>query len=178
MPFHTHTRRRESPPAVLASHLTSQFPAGFSIMTTISVQPGMTMAAGTKISTWSSGLCDCCEDMSTCCFGFWCPCCLMCTTSQEFGECLCLPLLDMCFGPIIPPAAYSLRSAMRERYRIQMARELKLRRQPQVFVNPPVNVTYTAPVSASYQPVVNPSYQSPPMNPAYQPQSGGMYPAV
>ncbi|XP_026791731.1 cornifelin [Pangasianodon hypophthalmus] len=184
--------------------------------TTITVQPGAMIPAHAKLNTWSSGLCDCCEDMSICCFGFWCPWCLMCTTSQEFGECLCLPLLDLCFGALIPPAAYAVRSAMRERYRIQgtmcddccvvtccgvcswcqMARELKFRRQPQVFVNPPVNVTYQAPASTSYQPVGNPSYQPPPINPAYQslqpqnppvyaqphkspdPQGAGLYPAV
>lgn len=72
----------------------------------------------------------------------------------------------------------------------QMARELKFRRQPQVFVNPPVNVTYQMPT------VVSQSYQPPPMNPAYQPlqpsnppmyaqpskssdpQGGELYPAV
>lgn len=73
----------------------------------------------------------------------------------------------------------------------QMARELKHRRQPQVFVNPPVNVTYQTPANTSYQPVVNQSYQQPPINPAYQPmqpdnapvyaqpsKSTGLYPAV
>ncbi|KAM9500618.1 plac8 onzin related protein 6 isoform 1-T3 [Clarias gariepinus] len=170
--------------------------------TTITMQPGVMLSPNAKVNTWSSGLCDCCEDMSICCFGFWCPWCLMCTTSQEFGECLCLPLLDMCFGAIIPAASYSVRSAVRERYHIkgtmcddccvvtccgicswcQIARELKFRRQPQVFVNPPVNVTYQTAANTSYQPVAGmnqsypPGYAQPPMSP--NPQSGGLYPAV
>ncbi|KAI3720139.1 hypothetical protein L6452_21050 [Arctium lappa] len=28
---------------------------------------------------WSSGLCDCCSEVSTCCFVYWCPC-------IDFGE--------------------------------------------------------------------------------------------
>ncbi|KAJ0492407.1 putative PLAC8 motif-containing protein [Helianthus annuus] len=27
-----------------------------------------------RITSWSSGLCDCCRDIPTCCLTFWCPC--------------------------------------------------------------------------------------------------------
>lgn len=67
----------------------------------------------------------------------------MCTTSQEFGECLCLPLLDLCFGALIPPASYSVRSAMRERYRIQVHDVLSCtmaRLQLQIHMHPKSNM--------------------------------------
>uniref|UniRef100_A0A8C5AK69 Uncharacterized protein n=1 Tax=Gadus morhua TaxID=8049 RepID=A0A8C5AK69_GADMO len=39
---------------------------------------------------WSSGVCDCCSDMETCCCGYWCfPC-----TTGDFGWCCCLTLVD------------------------------------------------------------------------------------
>lgn len=70
----------------------------------------------------------------------------------------------------------------------QIARELKHRRQPQVFVNPPVNVTYQAPATTSYQqPPINPAYQPlQPNNPpeyaqpskSSAPPGAGLYPAV
>ncbi|XP_076843543.1 plac8 onzin related protein 6 [Brachyhypopomus gauderio] len=151
----------------------------------VTTQPGAAFSPDSpKTGQWSSSVCDCCEDMGICCFGFWCPCCLMCKTSKEFGECLCLPLLEMFFGSGIPPVTYALRSSIRERYRIrgsmcddccmatccgicvwcQMARELKYRRQPQVFVNAPVNPSYHPP-----QPY------GPPYGPV-QPQPMGQYP--
>ncbi|GAA6077872.1 plac8 onzin related protein 6 [Tachysurus ichikawai] len=51
----------------------------------------------------------------------------------------------------------------------QMARELKFHRQPQVFVNAPVNMTFQSQPNTSCQPMVNQSYQPPPMNPGYYP---------
>ncbi|XP_041863330.1 cornifelin-like [Melanotaenia boesemani] len=122
---------------------------------------------------WSSGLGDCFEDASTCCYGFWCGPCLTCTVSGRFGENSCLPLCDilpsamtLLWTPlIVPPAALSVRAAMRNRYGIkgslwkdiaiscccswcswcQMHRELKHRMkvpvvinmQPQTIVNMP-----------------------------------------
>uniref|UniRef100_A0A3B4DT33 Plac8 onzin related protein 2 n=1 Tax=Pygocentrus nattereri TaxID=42514 RepID=A0A3B4DT33_PYGNA len=94
-----------------------------------------------------------CVCISTGCLGFWCPYCLMCNTSERFGECFCLPLVETCFGALVPPLTFAMRSSMRERYRIQgtmcddccvstccslcvwcqIARELKHRQQPQVI---------------------------------------------
>ncbi|KAL7875803.1 hypothetical protein AOLI_G00107660 [Acnodon oligacanthus] len=123
---------------------------------TVMMQPVAFQSTGSpKSSQWSSGLCDCCEDMGICCLGFWCPCCLMCNTSERFGECFCLPLVEISFGALVPPLTFAMRSSMRERYRIQgtmcddccvstccavcvwcqIARELKHRQQPQVIVN-------------------------------------------
>ncbi|KAG9274500.1 cornifelin homolog [Astyanax mexicanus] len=128
-----------------------------------------------RIVQWSSGICDCCEDMGICCFGFWCPYCLMCNTTKKYGECMCLPLVELCFGGLIPPVTYSMRSSMRERYHIQgsmcddccvstccgicawcqIARELKYRRQqPQVIVNSSVNVAFQSPMAAIPHPQV------------------------
>ncbi|XP_018429863.1 PREDICTED: cornifelin homolog [Nanorana parkeri] len=59
---------------------------------------------------WSTDMCDCCDD------------CGICT---DFGECICLPLMDPnlmgyigCSG-ICPPITMAMRAAVRERYRIR-----------------------------------------------------------
>ncbi|XP_051557294.1 cornifelin homolog [Myxocyprinus asiaticus] len=132
----------------------------------VSVQPAMIVTAdNVKQNQWSSGVCDCCEDMSICCCGLWCPCYLMCKTSEDFGECFCLPLLEMCFFGYANPITLSMRSTMRERYHIkgslacdccvvtfctmcvwcQMARELKARKHSAVVINPAVNAAYQQP---------------------------------
>uniref|UniRef100_A0A3B4WUC9 Plac8 onzin related protein 6 n=1 Tax=Seriola lalandi dorsalis TaxID=1841481 RepID=A0A3B4WUC9_SERLL len=51
------------------------------------------------------------------CFGLWCCPCLTCTTSTNFGECFCLPLLDNII--LCPIVAMSMRVAMRYHYKIQ-----------------------------------------------------------
>lgn len=116
------------------------------------------------LTDWNTGLCDCCEDASTCCYGFWCCPCLACTVSSNFGENRCLPLCDL-FSPgifaafgiplFVPPAVLSLRAALRNRYNIkgslckdiavscfcstcswcQMHRELKERRKAPTIIN-------------------------------------------
>uniref|UniRef100_A0A3B4G4N6 Uncharacterized protein n=1 Tax=Pundamilia nyererei TaxID=303518 RepID=A0A3B4G4N6_9CICH len=88
------------------------------------------------LTDWDSGLLDCFEDASTCCYGFWCSPCLTLTVAGRFGENNLLPLFD-------------LMAAMRNRYGIkgsllndivissfcatcswcQMHRELKHRKQ-------------------------------------------------
>ncbi|XP_052418314.1 cornifelin homolog [Carassius gibelio] len=156
--------------------------------TAVSVQPGMMVSTTNMTSTlWSTGLCDCCDDIGICCCGLWCPYCLMCRTSEEFGECLCLPLLEICFGGMLHPITLSMRSAMRERFHIkgsiqddcctvfccslcvwcQMARELKARRNPMVVVNT-VNMVHHQP-QAYNQPTqsIDPSCQ--PLNPGNPP---------
>ncbi|NP_001314834.1 plac8 onzin related protein 6 [Danio rerio] len=146
----------------------------------VSVQPAMVVATdNVKLNQWSSGVCDCCEDMSICCCGFWCAYCLMCKTSEDFGECLCLPLLEICFGGMLHPITLAMRSSMRERYHIrgsiqddccaatccpvcvwcQMARELKVRQHSLVVINPAVSQVHA--VNVAYQPpqAINPAYQ-------------------
>uniref|UniRef100_A0A669BQB2 Plac8 onzin related protein 2 n=1 Tax=Oreochromis niloticus TaxID=8128 RepID=A0A669BQB2_ORENI len=80
------------------------------------------------LTDWDSGLLDCFEDASTCCYGFWCGPCLACTVAGRFGENSCLPLCDICCFitsryfcvPIFPPpAVLSVRAAMRNRYGIK-----------------------------------------------------------
>uniref|UniRef100_A0A8C4P0J3 Uncharacterized protein n=1 Tax=Dicentrarchus labrax TaxID=13489 RepID=A0A8C4P0J3_DICLA len=116
------------------------------------------------LTDWDSGLCDCFENASTCCYGFWCCPCLACTVSGQFGENRCLPLCDVCSPAIlaacgiplfIPPALLSLRASMRNRYGIkgsickdigvscfcvwcawcQMHREIKHRKKPPTVIN-------------------------------------------
>uniref|UniRef100_A0A3P8Z4E7 Uncharacterized protein n=1 Tax=Esox lucius TaxID=8010 RepID=A0A3P8Z4E7_ESOLU len=124
------------------------------------------------VTTWSSGICDCCEDIQICCFGFWCPCCLLCQISSDFGECFCLGLLDM-FSGCIPSTSLALRSTMRERFRIQgsmcsdcavvtfctlcswcqMAREMKVRRRPRIDMHAAQPMAYTTtPPTGLYPP--------------------------
>ncbi|XP_043099289.1 cornifelin homolog B-like [Puntigrus tetrazona] len=66
---------------------------------------------------WSSGICDCCQDVAECCFSFWCFPCFACSVARKHGECLCLPVLDS-FG-CIPPITMAMRVSVRSRYGIQ-----------------------------------------------------------
>ncbi|XP_061680584.1 cornifelin-like [Syngnathoides biaculeatus] len=116
------------------------------------------------LTDWESGLCDCFENASTCCYGFWCCPCLACTVAGKYGENRCLPLCDIfspgvcvsCGIPVfLPPAVLSLRASMRSRYGIkgslckdilascfcmwcswcQMHRELKHQRKTPTIIN-------------------------------------------
>ncbi|XP_007231248.2 placenta-specific gene 8 protein-like [Astyanax mexicanus] len=93
--------------------------------TTVVVQPAP--KAVPRVTFWTTGLCDCCQDMNNCCFAFWCCPCHACSTTEKFGENRCLPLVDICgpavmaaFGVAIcvPPVALSMRVAVRYRYQI------------------------------------------------------------
>ncbi|KAF7206738.1 cornifelin [Nothobranchius furzeri] len=117
---------------------------------TVSTQPEP-MGSCSGETEWAYGICDCCHDMKQCCFACWCCPCFACKTTKEFGQCLCLPLLDV-FG-CIHPITMSIRVSMRHRYRIkgdlcldclsstfclpcvwcQMASEMKERQLPTVL---------------------------------------------
>ncbi|PAA56839.1 hypothetical protein BOX15_Mlig013282g1 [Macrostomum lignano] len=51
-----------------------------------------------QLRTWSTSLCGCCEDMSSCCLVTWCtPCFLCCSLSPRMGESCCAPFcLSLC----------------------------------------------------------------------------------
>ncbi|KAM6907008.1 cornifelin homolog B-like [Xenentodon cancila] len=103
---------------------------------------------------WGSGTFACLDDVPQCCFACWCCPCFACKTSKDYGEPLCLPLLEI-FGWCIPPITMSMRVSMRERYGIkgtmcmdcacatfctsctwcQMSREIKRRKIPIVLIN-------------------------------------------
>ncbi|KAF7641406.1 hypothetical protein LDENG_00282270 [Lucifuga dentata] len=103
---------------------------------------------------WGSGICDCCDDVPECCFAFWCCPCFACKISKAYGECLCLPLLEI-FRYIVPPITMSMRVSMRQHYGIkgtmcrdcmyatfctscvwcQMSREMKKRNIPIVLIS-------------------------------------------
>uniref|UniRef100_A0A8C6L3U3 Cornifelin n=1 Tax=Nothobranchius furzeri TaxID=105023 RepID=A0A8C6L3U3_NOTFU len=107
------------------------------------------------LTGWDSGLFDCFEDASTCCYGFWCFPCLACTVTGRFGEFSCLPACDIFCGGPVPPVALAMRVAMRNKYGIkgsigkdlmtscccavcswcQMHRELKHRKEAPVVIN-------------------------------------------
>ncbi|XP_075440364.1 placenta-specific gene 8 protein-like [Ascaphus truei] len=98
------------------------------MMDLITSQPGVVTTQTVTVtqgSGWGSGMCDCCDDCGICCCAFWCFPCLQCRTVSDFGECLCLPLLDpLCMGylgcsGVIPPITMGMRAAVRERYKIQ-----------------------------------------------------------
>ncbi|XP_039514318.1 plac8 onzin related protein 5 isoform X2 [Pimephales promelas] len=107
---------------------------------------------------WSSGICDCTEDIPECCFSFWCFPCFACMTARKHGECLCLPLLDG-FGGCVPPITLAMRVSVRTRYGIQdsickdcvystfcgicswcqISREINVREQNVTFINSRAN---------------------------------------
>ncbi|XP_015256866.1 PREDICTED: placenta-specific gene 8 protein [Cyprinodon variegatus] len=58
-------------------------------------------------SEFQTGLCDVCDDLGTCCFGFFCHCCLGCSIASDMDECcLC--------GTV-----WTIRSVYRTRYNIK-----------------------------------------------------------
>ncbi|KAM8889158.1 cornifelin homolog B-like [Synchiropus picturatus] len=79
------------------------------------------------LRNWHTDLCDCCEDIGTCCYGFWCCPCLACTVSSKFESNACFPVCDMLcpimsavgIPLIVPPAGLSIRAAMRHKYGIR-----------------------------------------------------------
>uniref|UniRef100_A0AAY5KQP3 Plac8 onzin related protein 1 n=1 Tax=Esox lucius TaxID=8010 RepID=A0AAY5KQP3_ESOLU len=81
------------------------------------VQQQVTTITSTQSAEWSTGICDCCSDMGTCCCATWCFPCFQCQTASHFGWCCCMPLLDpiACFA-----VSCCMRSSMRERYGIQV----------------------------------------------------------
>ncbi|XP_005461842.1 cornifelin homolog B isoform X2 [Oreochromis niloticus] len=85
-------------------------------------QPVMTQPQQLFVSSleadWASGICDCCDDKKQCCFAFWCCPCFACRTTKQFGQCLCLPLLDV-FG-CVHPITMSIRVSLRQRYGIKV----------------------------------------------------------
>ncbi|XP_041034899.1 plac8 onzin related protein 6 [Carcharodon carcharias] len=159
----------------------------------VMAQPQQTSTTTTIISTqpkgWNTGIFGCCEDCGICCCAFWCMPCFMCKTVDQFGECLCLPLLDTSFNACgyisvgaIPPISLSMRAAFRERNGIpgsifndccimywcnscgwcQIAREMKARRNAVTVVN------------ASTTVLPHPTYMP---QPGYNPQQPYMPPA-
>uniref|UniRef100_A0A667Z7G9 Placenta-specific gene 8 protein-like n=1 Tax=Myripristis murdjan TaxID=586833 RepID=A0A667Z7G9_9TELE len=76
---------------------------------------------------WSTSICGCFDDLQVCCFAYWCFPCFACSTTSEFGECFCLPLLDVLwttlqlvsFPTCTPPVSMAMRVAVRNRYGIQ-----------------------------------------------------------
>ncbi|CAB1345226.1 unnamed protein product [Coregonus sp. 'balchen'] len=88
------------------------------IMAAMAVQQQITTVTTNQSSgEWSTGLCDCCSDMGTCCCALWCFPCFQCQTASHFGWCVCMPLLDPCAFLAV---SCCMRSSMRERYGIQV----------------------------------------------------------
>ncbi|XP_067290327.1 cornifelin [Pseudorasbora parva] len=100
-------------------------------MAAVIVQQPYTKSNG----AWSSGICDCGQDLNSCCYAFWCFPCFACSTTGEFGESTCLPLLDL-IGPVlmasfgvpacVPPVTLGMRVAVRYKYDIGVSFPLPL----------------------------------------------------
>ncbi|XP_060911795.1 cornifelin homolog B-like [Labrus mixtus] len=84
----------------------------------VRTQPRPLGAFSDDAAEWSSGICDCRNDTRECCFAFWCCPCFACITSKALGQCLCLPLLDVC-GVCTHPITMSMRVSVRHRYGIR-----------------------------------------------------------
>ncbi|XP_053319161.1 cornifelin homolog [Spea bombifrons] len=149
-------------------------------MTTISTQPGVVTTQVMSVepgSRWTTDMCDCCDDCGICCCALWCFPCMMCNTVSEFGECMCLPLMDpFCMGylgcsSLCPPITLAMRAAVRERYKIkgsicddsvrscccyscswcQMAREIKRRGNYSVVTTAQTTIVTNTPVYPPHQ---------------------------
>ncbi|XP_048033882.1 placenta-specific gene 8 protein-like [Megalobrama amblycephala] len=137
----------------------------------------------TQSSAWTSGICDCCQDLNSCCYAYWCFPCFTCSTTGEFGESTCLPLLDI-FGPCllasfgiatcVPPVTLGMRVAVRYKYDIggslcedimvsccciwcswcQLSREIKARKQTVTIVQTAPTMFQPIPMTTTTQ-VVN-----------------------
>ncbi|XP_056156783.1 cornifelin homolog B-like [Lampris incognitus] len=66
---------------------------------------------------WSTGLCDCWQDMGDCCLALCCLPLFTCKVTCAVGACPCLPLLD-CVS-CAAPASLAMRASVRERYGIE-----------------------------------------------------------
>ncbi|XP_035480506.1 cornifelin homolog B isoform X2 [Scophthalmus maximus] len=93
-------------------------------MLPVSMQPRALIMSSDE-ADWASEICDCCHDAKQCCCLFWCCPCFACKTTKEFGQCVCLPLLDVfsCFRPI----TMSTRTSVRHRYGIRPVQRLLVR---------------------------------------------------
>ncbi|MED6278331.1 hypothetical protein CHARACLAT_022637 [Characodon lateralis] len=136
------------------------------------------------LADWNSGLCDCCDDASSCCFGYWCSPCFASRVSRRFGEHPFLFCFDNSgyFG-CASPGALSMRIAMRYKYGIkgslckdifiswcctslswcQMHRELKHRKKD------PVVISAQSPTAVNMQPAPVMMIMPPPVNNICQP---------
>ncbi|XP_071334068.1 placenta-specific gene 8 protein-like [Trachinotus anak] len=82
-------------------------------------QPQPPAVVSIQSNQWSTGICDCFDDVHVCCCGFWCFPCFACKTTYDFGEFCCLPLLDNLGMTCPQPISMSMRVAVRNRYGIQ-----------------------------------------------------------
>ena len=60
---------------------------------------------------WNQGVCDCCLNFKTCCFGFCCYMCFLCCLFKRTGEYSC--------STFLPLSLMSLRSKLRTGFRIK-----------------------------------------------------------
>merc|ERR1711868_334682 len=66
---------------------------------------------------WNHGTCGCFDDLGTCCFGYFCGCCMIYSTAKDLDQSGWLYLALSCITPCIP--IMMLRTKAREAYDIQ-----------------------------------------------------------
>ncbi|XP_023002047.1 cell number regulator 2-like isoform X2 [Cucurbita maxima] len=89
------------------------------------------MSGGTPMNAangtpWSTGLCDCFDDLGSCCCTFWCPCVPFGQAAEIIDEgsnsCLCqasIFTVISCFTPCICLYTCYYRSRLRAKYQLQ-----------------------------------------------------------
>ncbi|XP_055872287.1 placenta-specific gene 8 protein-like [Biomphalaria glabrata] len=80
----------------------------------ITSQP--TVATRPAQRPWSSNLCGCCSDFSSCMLALCCPCCLQCCIAQDMGESCGSAFCYVCCSV---PSLFGLRANMRGKENIQ-----------------------------------------------------------
>ncbi|CAH1782714.1 unnamed protein product [Owenia fusiformis] len=62
--------------------------------------------------SWDSGICDCDDDIASCCAAFWCPICFEAWLAAKMGEACCIPC-------IVPNSTVALRVKLRSENSIE-----------------------------------------------------------
>uniref|UniRef100_A0A3Q0RC91 Placenta associated 8, tandem duplicate 1 n=1 Tax=Amphilophus citrinellus TaxID=61819 RepID=A0A3Q0RC91_AMPCI len=92
-------------------------------------------------SEFQTSVFDCCDDIGTCCYGYWCYCCLGCSIASDMNEC-CLCGLGMPIRSVYR-TKYNIKGSMCKDYLVsafcplcstcQLKRDIDRRKQQGIF---------------------------------------------